>query len=180
METFIDTYNKDPSTKSAMVRQRMHCILEPDEKMGGLYLGGLVAALNCENYDKYSIKCVLGCASEIPARYPKNFVGTHLIIPAFDFPSYDIQRHFAKAIEYIDTNRKTGASVFVHCQAGVSRSATFVIAYLVKAMKMNVDDALKYVKERRQIVRPNDGFLRQLKEYEMKVLGTKSQVISKR
>lgn len=43
--------------------------------------------------------------------------------------------------------------------AGVSRSATIVIAYLMKKRKLSYDDAFKFVKTRRVIVWPNDGFI---------------------
>jgi protein-tyrosine phosphatase len=50
----------------------------------------------------------------------------------------------------------------VHCAAGVSRSASFVIAYLIKKKEMLYPDALKYVKERRRVICPNGGFKKQL------------------
>jgi atypical dual specificity phosphatase len=48
---------------------------------------------------------------------------------------------------------------------GISRSAAIVCAYLIATMRMTPDEALAAVKEKRKVVRPNDGFLRQLEEY---------------
>jgi len=56
--------------------------------------------------------------------------------------------------------------VFVHCQAGVSRSATVVIAYLMKHTLMTMTDAYKYVRGRRPVVSPNLNFMGQLLEFE--------------
>jgi protein-tyrosine phosphatase len=56
--------------------------------------------------------------------------------------------------------------VLVHCAAGVSRSASFVIAYLMRVEKMKYVDAYQSVKTKRQIIRPNSGFVKQLREYE--------------
>jgi len=181
LEATLDIDNNDQTTTTSitMDREKMHCILEANEKLGGLYLGGVAGAENPDFYKKYGITCVLECAAGLSVQYPKEFLEKHLLIPVHDYPDFEIKRHFEKAIEYIDTNRKTGASVYVHCAAGVSRSATFVIAYLMKTMKMNVEDALKYVKARRQVVRPNEGFLKQLKEYEKRALGIKGKTISK-
>lgn len=36
---------------------------------------------------------------------------------------------------------------------------------------MKLPDALQFVKERRSIASPNDGFLKQLREYEMSLFG---------
>lgn len=49
----------------------------------------------------------------------------------------------------------------------MSRSATIVISYLMKRFaEMNLEKALRYVKSKRPIVNPNDGFIRQLRNYE--------------
>lgn len=46
----------------------------------------------------------------------------------------------------------------MHCQKGVSRSATIVIAYLIKKFKVTYKDALDFVKKKRSVVKPNEGF----------------------
>ena len=51
--------------------------------------------------------------------------------------------------------------VYVHCQAGVSRSASIVLAFLMMKRSMDVLEAVKTVREKREIF-PNDGFLKQL------------------
>jgi protein-tyrosine phosphatase len=43
--------------------------------------------------------------------------------------------------------------------AGVSRSATIVIAYLMKKKHLSFKQAFEFVKIRRVIVWPNDGFI---------------------
>lgn len=58
-----------------------------------------------------------------------------------------------------------GRNVLVHCAAGVSRSASFVIAYLMNRKDMLFPDAIRFVKERRSVIRPNSGFSQQLEKY---------------
>jgi len=48
---------------------------------------------------------------------------------------------------------------------GVSRSASTVIAYAMKQQRWSLDVALAYVRDRRSIIKPNDGFMKQLQTY---------------
>ncbi|KAK6034874.1 dual specificity phosphatase, catalytic domain protein [Cooperia oncophora] len=56
--------------------------------------------------------------------------------------------------------------VLVHCNAGISRAATFVISYLMVYHGMSLELALETVKKARPKVRPNMGFMKQLKSFE--------------
>ena len=49
---------------------------------------------------------------------------------------------------------------------GKSRSTSFVIAYLMKIKKMNLNIALDFVRNCRKIASPNVSFIKQLKDYE--------------
>ncbi|MGL5100977.1 MAG: dual specificity protein phosphatase family protein [Plesiomonas sp.] len=51
--------------------------------------------------------------------------------------------------------------MLVHCWAGMSRSATIVLSYLMLKQNMTLKEAINTVKEKRGIL-PNRGFLRQL------------------
>lgn len=62
-------------------------------------------------------------------------------------------------------HRKSGQAVLVHCKMGISRSGSTVIAYAMKQQHWTLDVALAYVRERRSIVNPNDGFMKQLQTY---------------
>jgi protein-tyrosine phosphatase len=61
--------------------------------------------------------------------------------------------------------RKEKRNILIHCAAGISRSSTFTIAYLMKDREMPFHKALDYVKERRRWINPNSGFRRQLIDY---------------
>lgn len=57
----------------------------------------------------------------------------------------------------------------VHCQAGVSRSATIVIAYLMKTKGWPYLEARNYLRSKRPIIEPNDGFVEQLQSFELEL-----------
>ncbi|XP_065582628.1 dual specificity protein phosphatase 3-like [Artemia franciscana] len=82
-------------------------------------------------------------------------------IPAVDIVSYNLSRHFNEAAEFIDEALRKGGKILVHCQMGISRSATLVIAFLMIKKQLSVEEAIKTVRMKRFIY-PNDGFLRQL------------------
>ena len=64
--------------------------------------------------------------------------------------------------EFIDNNER----IVVHCHAGISRSATAVIAYIMKTLRMTLNEAMKFVQTRRHVVCPNFSFMGQLRSYQ--------------
>ncbi len=66
------------------------------------------------------------------------------ILNVLDMPQQNLIQYFEEAIQFIRDVKKIGGKVFVHCFAGVSRSATIVIAYLMG--KMSLPEAYNYVK----------------------------------
>ena len=75
--------------------------------------------------------------------------------------------HLLKLLKFLKEKcRKSNNKVIIHCLAGISRSPTLAIAYLMKHLCLKSDEAYRYVKERRQTISPNFNFLGQLYEYE--------------
>ena len=93
---------------------------------------------------------------------------TYLRVPVEDSLAANLGVHLDDAVDWIAEalgDPYATGSVLVHCQQGVSRSATIVLAFLMRERGHSLVSALEHVDERRWI-RPNESFLEQLQKYE--------------
>ena len=84
-----------------------------------------------------------------------------------DTDSQELSYYFQEAFTFIEEARQRHSVVLIHCHAGVSRSATFTIAYLMFHFGMSVQDAYQFVKEKCPAISPNHNFMGQLIQFEM-------------
>mmetsp|Transcript_24317 Transcript_24317/g.37878 ORF Transcript_24317/g.37878 Transcript_24317/m.37878 type:complete len:170 (-) Transcript_24317:42-551(-) len=103
-----------------------------------------------------------------------------------DRPTSSITPIFTEVCKALDEWNETAelgeekqSNVFVHCNQGVSRSASVVIAYLIKKENMDLKSAFRHVKDRRRIIMPNTGFWEQLVDWEEECRGETSVVLGK-
>ncbi|XP_049910993.1 dual specificity protein phosphatase 22-B-like isoform X2 [Epinephelus moara] len=80
-------------------------------------------------------------------------------------PSWRVQ-YFRDSIMFIHESRLKGEGCLVHCVAGVSRSVTLVVAYIMTVTGRGWVESLAAVRVVRPCAGPNLGFLRQLEEFE--------------
>ncbi len=168
--------------------QKPNAVLLPhtDRNLGGLYIGCLYIAERLKNRDLYGhIGAIVSIGVSLnkdlngdpitkPGQHPFSAAGYPELLPDVSYHFVDIddttrcniKAHFEPCTAFIDKHRKQGISVYVHCAAGVSRSASIVIAYLMKAFNMSYANAFSQLKACRPIIDPNLGFRKQLKVYE--------------
>lgn len=79
-----------------------------------------------------------------------------------DTEDADVLVHLLPSIHFIEAELDKGRGVLVHCQAGISRSATIVAAYLMYSRDMDTNSALELIKNARPNIEPNENFLQQL------------------
>lgn len=120
-------------------------------------------------------------SSETAVNYDKQTIPFHIKIQALDYPSFSLEPYFEQVTDFIESQLQV-TNVLVHCMAGISRSVSFTIAYLMKYKGLKFDEALSLIQSRRSIViysltqaNPNDGFVTQLKRYR-KYLKSKGKI----
>uniref|UniRef100_A0A667Z2N4 Dual specificity phosphatase 22 n=1 Tax=Myripristis murdjan TaxID=586833 RepID=A0A667Z2N4_9TELE len=91
---------------------------------------------------------------------------TYLCISAADHSKQNLVQYFRDSIAFIHESRMKGEGVLVHCVAGVSRSVTLVVAYIMTVTGRGWVESLAAVRAARPCAGPNLGFLRQLEEFE--------------
>lgn len=132
-----------------------------------LVLGSQDVAHDLELLHKNKVTHILNVATGVINLFEGWF--TYKTKEAYDTPTCRIINIFDECCEFIHDAIMAGGCVLVHCNAGVSRAASIVIAYLMKHYGMNYDEAHRFVKSKRSFIRPNVGFVEQLKEYEAKL-----------
>eukprot|EP00798_Chlamydomonas_sp_ICE-L_P001790 gene1790-33210_t len=136
----------------------------PMKIVPGLYLGSFMAEQNLDKLKTEGITHVLCVANDLDASHPDEF--KYLQIMISDRPTSDLVTHFPKCFAFIDEAIEQQGSVLVHCMAGVSRSASVVIGYIMNKRGMKYEEVFSLVREVRPWVRPNMGFENQLLEFE--------------
>lgn len=109
----------------------------------------------------HNITSVLSVGIEPPCRFSHI---NYKFVSCLDLPETDITDVLVRdCVPFIENCVKCNSNVLVHCNAGVSRSATIVIGYLILVKNYTYDDAYSLVKIARCCIRPNKGFEEQLK-----------------
>ncbi|XP_041705675.1 dual specificity protein phosphatase 8-like [Coregonus clupeaformis] len=137
----------------------------PTRILPHLYLGSQKDVLNKDLMVQNGITYVLNASNTCPK--PDFISESHFMrIPVNDNYCEKLLPWLEKTNEFIDKAKVSNCRVIVHCLAGISRSATIAIAYIMKTMRLSSDDAYRFVKDRRPSISPNFNFLGQLLEFE--------------
>ncbi|XP_017583542.1 PREDICTED: dual specificity protein phosphatase 1, partial [Corvus brachyrhynchos] len=140
----------------------------PVEILPFLYLGSAYHASRKDMLDALGITALINVSANCPNHFEGHY--QYKSIPVEDNHKADISSWFNEAIDFIDSVKNDGGRVFVHCQAGISRSATICLAYLMRTNRVKLDEAFEFVKQRRSIISPNFSFMGQLLQFESQVL----------
>ncbi len=184
----VDSTSKEIFSSSSKKKKTMetdgttpNLILEPH-----LYLCSRIVTYDQDVLAAHNIQYVLNVTDHVGFQW-KGIIYRH--INAQDISKgFDLSAHFSEAFAFIsihpfssslvwflclppknylhtdislckDEAKENGAAVLVHCELGVSRSATIVIAWLIKHAGMTLKEAFAHTKQRRRVIMPNEGAL---------------------
>uniref|UniRef100_A0A8R1DI54 protein-tyrosine-phosphatase n=1 Tax=Caenorhabditis japonica TaxID=281687 RepID=A0A8R1DI54_CAEJA len=151
--------------------QSQPCLLQPNGDgitpiTQNIYLGSQMNSLDEATLKALDISVVINlsvtCPKSVCITEDKNFMR----IPVNDSYQEKLSPYFPKAFEFLEKCRKQNKKCLIHCLAGISRSPTLCISYIMRHMQMGSEEAYRYVKERRPSISPNFNFMGQLLEYE--------------
>ncbi|XP_034066624.1 dual specificity protein phosphatase 19-like [Gymnodraco acuticeps] len=128
-----------------------------------ILLGSQDAAHDEETLQRLKVTHVLNVAYGVSNLLPDQLVYKTLQI--LDIPETNITSYLEECSGFIELARQQDGVVLVHCNAGVSRSSSVVIGYLMLREGLTFNDAYSQVKLARPSTRPNPGFYQQLQTY---------------
>ena len=153
-------YGVDPSNSRAKL----------DQILPHLYLSNRYGAWNIELLYEKNITHILIVGEELSSYFPGRFIYEQLFFrdDGSKAESLKFASSIPTALKFITTALHNPANnILVHCSQGISRSPAVVAAYLInlEEYSMNADDALTWIQRARTMIRPNEEFIVQLKQY---------------
>ena len=155
-----DSSSSDESPSPVQERRKIPFMI-----LSHLYLGCREAASDVEALRESGISRVLNVTSE-DSKYRSMDSFTYYQIPVEDVHEVDMLQHLPEAFAFIEEARLSGEKVIVHCHAGMSRSVTVVLSYLMKYYGYTFNSAYDYVKQKKSNISPNFSFIQQLVQFE--------------
>ncbi|XP_008332912.1 dual specificity protein phosphatase 12 [Cynoglossus semilaevis] len=133
----------------------------------GVFIGTAADLNDRHELVNHSVTHILSVDSVDPALLlPADDVFCRKWVCVLDEATSDLLSHMDDCYTFIQQAVEGGGAVLVHCQAGRSRSATIVTAYLMKRHGLSFSKAYEKLKTIKQDVQVNSGFEEQLCMYE--------------
>eukprot|EP01105_Mastigella_eilhardi_P016025 TRINITY_DN3678_c0_g1_i2.p1 TRINITY_DN3678_c0_g1~~TRINITY_DN3678_c0_g1_i2.p1 ORF type:complete len:164 (+),score=40.56 TRINITY_DN3678_c0_g1_i2:77-568(+) len=134
-----------------------NALADPARIAKGLWLGSAIGASNRHWMTRERIRYVLNATGEVPNFFDGDPLLTYCRLELSDALNEDIVQHADTICDFIKQAKQRDCGVLVHCQAGVSRSASAVLIYLMKEGHMTLQESLKLVCAAKPNISPNPG-----------------------
>ncbi|POM81304.1 Dual specificity phosphatase [Phytophthora palmivora] len=140
-----------------------HNLNYPNEILEGfLFLGNMWHAQSKQVISHLGITHVVNASLDVGNTFDSDGV-KYFNVTIKDRPEANIGQFFDGAYRFIESAKRTQhGRVLVHCTQGISRSATIVIMYLMRANNWSLVTAVNFAMASRGVVYPNQGFVKSL------------------
>jgi hypothetical protein len=140
----------------------------PNEIIPGLFLGSMNSSFEVMILQQFQIHNVIVCGPFLPeflqnSHLERQYPIRYLRIPVADSIDEELIRYLPIVCRFIDeclVQRQEG--ILVHCQAGISRSASVIIAWLMYQQHIDYSQAFTIVQSQRNFIHPNERFMKDL------------------
>ena len=133
-----------------------NCIIE-----NKLHLGSIRSSYLKDELKKLGVTHILMVGYYMTPIFPDEF--TYGNFECDDNQHENILQYLIGGIKFIESSEVC----FCHCQIGKSRSAAFVMAYVMYKYKMHFSKAFDFVRNKRRVAFPNEGFQCQLEDLDI-------------
>jgi protein-tyrosine phosphatase len=176
ISTNADEYRQEKNILSSNTIEALH-LQNPAQISPNLYLSSVNPAQDLILLKQLQVNCVLNVTGyehnsnklRFEIDYPPEITAKHIIMA--DEMNVKISDHFDEALGFIHENigKNTLNKILIHCEAGISRSPTIVIAYLMRYQNQSLKNAYDIVKQRKNNVGPHAGFFEELIQFEQQI-----------
>mmetsp|Transcript_23019 Transcript_23019/g.62380 ORF Transcript_23019/g.62380 Transcript_23019/m.62380 type:complete len:185 (+) Transcript_23019:38-592(+) len=138
------------------------------EILPSLFLGPYGAAKDLTALREQGVTHILIVRStlerRLEAKHPDVF--RYHVVEVPEGPTENLILFFTECNDCIRQVVQSGGKILVHCNAGLSRSAAVVVAYVMESMRMPYADAIQFVQQKRCCIHISEPLLNQLREFE--------------
>ncbi|KFV71499.1 Dual specificity protein phosphatase 6, partial [Dryobates pubescens] len=145
----------------------------PVEILPYLYLGCAKDSTNLDVLEEFGIKYILNVTPNLPNLFENAGEFKYKQIPISDHWSQNLSQFFPEAISFIGELTALWQVLEFCLLAGISRSVTVTVAYLMQKLNLSMNDAYDIVKMKKSNISPNFNFMGQLLDFE-RTLGLSS------
>ena len=150
----------------------------PSPIFNWLYLGDRHDARDRSTFEDLGISWVINATTDINNFFEGESINgrpmRYMNVNLNDAEGVDIMKNFADTNRFLLKCKRSGGKALVHCRAGMSRSTSIMLAFLMFNETWRLCDALDYCRKKRFICDPNIDFRLQLALYEIFLFGKSS------
>tara|TARA_B100000795_G_scaffold189980_1_gene144675 strand:+ start:476 stop:1033 length:558 start_codon:yes stop_codon:yes gene_type:complete len=130
-----------------------------------IFIGNACNSSSYYELTENRIRTVVNVTEEIPNYFEEEF--DYFKAPIRDTAEDSLQPYFKNILDYIykQQEKYPDSNILIHCYMGSSRSAAIVVLYLISKHNYTLENAVNFLREKRDIVNINTIFIQNLKEF---------------